>query len=42
MAQSYAQMQEQIAKLQNEAKALRQSEVAGVVSKIKEAIARTN
>jgi DNA-binding protein H-NS len=39
MAQSYAQMQEQIAKLQNEAKALRQSEVAGVVSKIKEAIA---
>src|SRR4051812_35048721 len=39
MAQSYEQMQEQIAKLQNEAQALRQSEVAGVVAKIKEAIA---
>src|SRR4051812_16789363 len=38
MAQTYAQIQEQIAKLTSDAEALRASEVAGVVGKIKEAI----
>ena len=39
MAQTYAQIQEQIARLQSDATALRNSEVADVVSRIKEAIA---
>src|SRR3954471_16012801 len=39
MAQTYAQIQEQIARLQSDAANLRNSEVADVVRKIKEAIA---
>ena len=39
MAQTYAQIQEQIAKLQSDAEALRTNEIAGVVARIKEAIA---
>ena len=39
MAQTYAQIQEQIAKLQSDAAILRNSEVADVVRRIKEAIA---
>jgi DNA-binding protein H-NS len=39
MAKTYAQIQEQIAKLQQEADAARAKEVAGVVGRIKEAIA---
>ena len=38
MAKTYSQMQEQIAKLQREADALRKKEVGGVVARIKEAI----
>ena len=38
MAQSYAQIQERIARLQSEAQTLRQSEVADVISRIKDAI----
>lgn len=38
MPQSYAQLQEKIATLQRQAEALRQKEVAGVISKIKVAI----
>jgi DNA-binding protein H-NS len=38
MAKSYSDLQQQIAKLQNEAKALKQKEIAGVVARIREAI----
>src|SRR4249920_2359161 len=39
MAQTYDQIQKQIERLQKEADALREKEVAGVVSRIKDAIA---
>src|SRR3954462_10609174 len=38
MAQTYAQIRDQITKLQNDAKALRTSELADVIRRIKEAI----
>jgi DNA-binding protein H-NS len=38
MTQTYAQIQKQIAQLQKTADALREKEVSGVISRIKEAI----